>query len=122
MQGKLYTHINTDDFPLASASLLEEFRVLIGKSPLPLSEDRLVQIMALNMYMIEETKLRRDQENPTYRSVMQDTALQLAFDMFGVLLERCNHLLASDDIEAVLEPSTQLQEDLTNLLAAVKVH
>ena len=95
--------------------------MLIGKSPLPLSEDRLVQIMALNMYMIEETKLRRDQENPTYRSVMQDTALQLAFDMFGVLLERCNHLLASDDIEAVLEPSTQLQEDLTNLLAAVKV-
>ena len=43
------------------------------------SEDRLVQIMALNMYMIEEAKLRRD------RSVLQDTALQLACDMFGIL-------------------------------------
>ena len=53
--------------------------MLIGKSPLPLSEDRLVQIMALNMYMIEEAKLRRD------RSVLQDTALQLACDMFGIL-------------------------------------
>ena len=71
LQGKLNTRINTDDFHMATASLMEEFRVLIGKSPLPLSGDRLVQIMALNMYIIEETKLRQDQDNPTYRSVMQ---------------------------------------------------
>jgi hypothetical protein len=49
----LFTQINTDDFQLAAGSLLDQFRVLIAKSPLPLSADRLVQIMALNMYSIE---------------------------------------------------------------------
>jgi hypothetical protein len=52
-QGMLFTQINTDDFQLAAGSLLDQFRVLIAKSPLPLSADRLVQIMALNMYSIE---------------------------------------------------------------------
>ena len=68
LQGKLYTQIDTDDFPVAQGSLLDQFRVLISKSPLPLSPDRLVQIMALNMFIIEETKLRSaDSSNSTYR-------------------------------------------------------
>ena len=50
-------------------------QVAISKFPLPLSTDRLVQIMALNMYIIEETKLRADSTNPTYRSVCQDLSL-----------------------------------------------
>ena len=67
-QGKLYTQIDTEDFPVAQSSLLDQFRALISKSPLPLSTDRLVQIMALNMFSIEETKLRSaDSSNPTYR-------------------------------------------------------
>jgi len=121
LQGKLFTQINTEDFPAAQASLLDQFRVLISKTPLPLSTDRLVQIMALNMYIIEETKLRADSSNPTYRSVCQDLALSLAGDMFGLLLERCNLLVARGDPSVVLQPSNQLQEDLCNLLAPVKV-
>jgi hypothetical protein len=54
----LFTQINTDDFQLAAQSLLDQFRVLIAKSPLPLSTDRLVQIMALNMYSIEVSNFR----------------------------------------------------------------
>jgi len=125
LQGKLFTQINTEDFPAAQASLLDMFRVLISKSPLPLSTDRLVQIMALNMYIIEETKLRSDSANPTCRSVCQVLALSLAGDMFGLLLERCNLLVARGDPSVVLQPSNQLQEDLRqdlcNLLAPVKV-
>ena len=101
--------------------MLDQFRVLISKSPLPLSTDRLVQIMALNMYIIEETKLRTDSN--TCRSVCQDLALSLAGDMFGLLLERCNLLVARGDPSVVLQPSIELQEDqdLCNLLAPVKV-
>ena len=69
-------------------------QVAISKFPLPLSTDRLVQIMALNMYIIEETKLREDSTNHTYtyRSVCQD--LSLSGDiLFGLLLERCNLLV-----------------------------
>ena len=72
--------------------MLDQFRVLISKSPLPLSTDRLVQIMALNIYIIEETKLREDSTNPTYRTVCLD--LSLSGDiLFGLLLERCNLLV-----------------------------
>merc|ERR1719154_298617 len=45
--------------------------------------------------------------------------------MFGLLLERCNLLVARGDPSVVLQPSNQLQEDLRqdlcNLLAPVKV-
>ena len=64
----MYTQIDTDDFPVAQGSLLDQFRVLISKSPLPLSTERLVQIMVLNMFIIEETKLRSTEPtNSTYR-------------------------------------------------------
>merc|ERR1719239_1644156 len=130
LQGKLYTQIDTEDFPVAQSSLLDQFRVLISKSPLPLSTDRLVQIVALNMFIIEETRPRNRSGggeggggSGTYRSVAQDMALSLAGDMFGLLLERCNLLVAGAEphLEVLLEPSTQLQEDLGNLLAPVKV-
>ena len=73
------------------------------------------------------------------RSVCQDLALSLAGDMFGLLLERCNLLVARGQSEqtfpssqdnftlcpgeagVVLEPRCQLEEDLCNLLAPVKV-
>ena len=44
IQGKLYTQIDTEDFPVAQSNLLDQFRALISKSPLPLSTDRLVQV------------------------------------------------------------------------------
>jgi len=121
LQGKLFTQINTEDFPAAQASLLDQYRVLISKSALPLSTDRLVKIMVLNMHIIEETKLRADSINPTHRSVCQDLALSLDGDMFGLLLERYNLAVARGDRSMVLQPTNQLQEDLCNLLAPVKV-
>ena len=52
----------------------------------------------------------------------QDLALSLAGDMFGLLLERCNLLVARTETAGVLlEPTCQLEEDLCNLLAPVKV-
>lgn len=120
LQGMLFTQINTDDFHLAARSLLDQFRILIGKHPLPISVDRLVQIMALNMYSIEKTKIAGS-DSPTYRSVMQTKALELAGDMFSILLERCNLLVAAGSPEDILEPHTTRQEELTPLLAAVKV-
>jgi len=121
LQGMFFMQINTEDYSLASQSLLQQFRVLISKSPLPISVERLVQIMALNMYSIEKTKMRAGSDSPTYRSVMQTKALELAGDMFSVLLERCNILIAAGDPKDIIEPQSQRQEELTPLLAAVKV-
>ena len=41
--------------------------------------------------------------------------------MFGILLERCNLLVARGQADMVLQPSSQLEEDLCNLLAPIKV-
>ena len=55
--GKLYTNINMDAFPIAAELLHKEFKVLLSRSPLPIDTKRLVQIMALNMFVIEQTKV-----------------------------------------------------------------
>ena len=72
--------------------------------------------MALNMFIIEHTKMKSDNSNPSaasvssqknakdgsananqhqYVSVTQNYALQLAFELFGILVERCNDLMLS---------------------------
>ena len=119
--GKLFTHINMETFPLALEVLGREFRVLVSRSPLPIDSKRLVQIMALNMFVIEHTKMKSG-DSERYRSAMQDSALQLAFEMFGILVERCNVLLANFRPE--IDSGSQCifpDEDLPSLLSAVKV-
>ena len=54
--GKLYTNINIDTFAAAADLLQKEFRILLSRSPLPIDSKRLVQIMALNMFVIDDTK------------------------------------------------------------------
>ena len=124
--GTLYTHINIDAFPIACDLLQKEFRILLSRSPLPIDCKRLVQIMALNMFIIEHTKMKssseRDQER--YVSVTQNYALQLAFEMFGILVERCNDLMLSFIPNTNLADNQQSifhDDDLPNLLSAVKV-
>lgn len=119
--GTLYTHINIDAFPMACDLLQKEFRILLSRSPLPIDCKRLVQIMALNMFIIEHTKSKTSVSDQ-YVSVTQNYALQLAFEMFGILVERCNDLMLS------FIPSTEANnqsifhdDDLPNLLSAVKV-
>ena len=56
-----------------------------------------------------------------YRSVMQTRALELAGDMFSILVERCNLLVAAGDPSEILVPESLHQEELTPLLAAIKV-
>ena len=101
--------------------MLDQFRVLISKSPLALSTDRLVQIMALNMYIIEEKKLIADSTNTTPPTSHTDPCARTWPWLFGLLLERCNLLVARGDPSVVLHHTNQLQEDLCNLLATAKV-
>ena len=95
--GTLYTHINIDAFPIGCDLLQKEFRILLSRSPLPIDCKRLVQIMALNMFIIEHTKMKSTDSaaKDQYVSVTQNYALQLAFELFGILVERCNDLMLS---------------------------
>lgn len=124
--GKLFTGIDMDAFPLALELLQKEFRVLVSRSPLPIDSKRLVQIMALNMFVVEHTKMKSAgpaaSDSSCYRSAMQDAALQLSFEIFSVLVERCNSLL--EGFRPTFDPTSQCifpDEDLPTLLSAVKV-
>ncbi len=119
--GKLFTHINMDTFPLALDLLQKEFRVLVSRTPLPIDSKRLVQIMALNMFAVEHTRLKGG-DTDNYRTAMEDYALRLAFEMFSVLLGRCNELLQG--FRPSVDSSSQCifpDEDLSTLLSAIKV-
>ena len=78
--------------------------------------------MALNMFIIEHTKMKSG-DNERYVSVTQNYALQLAFEMFGILVERCNDLMLSfiPNLESSSQSSIFHDDDLPNLLSAVKV-
>jgi protein SMG6 len=114
--GKLFTHINMESFGFTLESLLREFRHLVSRSPLPIDSKRLVQIMSLNMFVVEHARLKSS-------VALRDAALKMAFDVFGVLLERCNALLTG--FRPVVDLTSQCifeeEEDLPTLLAAVKV-
>ena len=48
-----------DTFTVAAELLQKEFKILLSRSPLPIDTKRLVQIMALNMFVIEQTKVSK---------------------------------------------------------------
>jgi len=122
--GKLYTNINIDTFAAAADLLQKEFRILLSRSPLPIDSKRLVQIMALNMFVIDDTKAKSGNTSGggKQRTLAQISALQLAFEMFGVLLERCNILMQGFEPDiSVLSHTIFPDEDLASLLTAVRV-
>ena len=125
--GKLFTNINMETFQLALDALRKEFKALVWRSPLPIGSERLVQIMSLNMFVVEHTKMKSDSgvDSRKYRSALQDAALQLAFELFGILTARCNDLMKNraDDLVAVDLTSSSVfaDDDLSNLLPPVKV-
>ncbi|XP_046391094.1 telomerase-binding protein EST1A isoform X2 [Ischnura elegans] len=103
VQGKLFTKVGMETFQEAGLQMLREFRTLLLHSPLPLNSNRLLQLLALNMFAIENTQLReRDSEcgssvsggaEGVYRSAVQESALVVSLQMFNLLLERCVALL-----------------------------
>ncbi|KAG8289783.1 Smg-6, nonsense mediated mRNA decay factor [Homalodisca vitripennis] len=59
VHGKLFTKVGMESFQGAALQMLKEFRALLQHSPLPLNSTRLLQLLALNMFAIENTQLKR---------------------------------------------------------------
>lgn len=56
--GKLITKTGMESFQPCAVQMLREFRALIQHSPLAVTSYRLLQLMSLNMFAIEITKLK----------------------------------------------------------------
>ncbi|XP_063220783.1 telomerase-binding protein EST1A [Bacillus rossius redtenbacheri] len=121
VQGKLFTKIGMETFQEAAVQMLREFRALLQHSPVPLNSNRFLQLLALNMFAVENTQPKESLE-ADYRSAVQESALVVSLQMFNLILEKCVSLLKENMARS---DCTGLQlvasEDLRLLLPAVKV-
>ncbi|KAK6638328.1 hypothetical protein RUM44_008757 [Polyplax serrata] len=58
VHGKLFTKVGMETFQDAGLQMLREFRALLQQTPLPLGCTRFLQLLALNMFAIENTQLK----------------------------------------------------------------
>ncbi|GFN92827.1 telomerase-binding protein est1a [Plakobranchus ocellatus] len=139
VHGKLFTKINFEVFAESSSLMLLEFESLIQHSPCVFSSTRLLQLMVINMFSIENTALKDETLEESCRSLLQEHAVEIALEMFGLLVRRSMELLelqqkaqadgspearghsqGEDPIHAVGGWSELLSEDLHNMLPALK--
>ncbi|XP_062618954.1 telomerase-binding protein EST1A-like [Saccostrea cucullata] len=117
VHGKLFTKVGRESFPECCGQMLKEFQALLRYGALPPS--RLIQLMAINMFAIENTALKDLSMAEDFRSELQEHAVQLGLDMFGILLDCCaqeltKHLASSD------YPSHMFSSELEELIPGVK--
>ncbi|XP_055539477.1 uncharacterized protein LOC129726593 isoform X2 [Wyeomyia smithii] len=86
--GKLITKTGMESFTPCAIQMLREFRALMQHSPIAVTSHRLLQLMSLNMFAIEITKLKDASIAPGARSEVQECALSIGLLMFGIILER----------------------------------
>ncbi|XP_055644109.1 telomerase-binding protein EST1A isoform X2 [Toxorhynchites rutilus septentrionalis] len=100
--GKLITKTGMESFSPCAIQMLREFRALIQHSPIAVTSHRLLQLMSLNMFSIEITKLKDETIAPGARSEVQECALSIGLLMFGIILERFVHMIqgASEGLTA----------------------
>nr|XP_049465319.1 telomerase-binding protein EST1A isoform X1 [Anopheles coluzzii] len=134
--GKLITKTGMESFTQCAQQMLREFRVLVQVTPIAVTSYRLLQLMSLNMFAIEMTKLKdTSTTGQETRSELQECALSSGLLMFGILLERFIRLIqdaldasegsAKDpdngDYGASETPKLILPEDAKVILPAIKV-
>ncbi|XP_052900031.1 telomerase-binding protein EST1A [Anopheles moucheti] len=133
--GKLITKTGMESFTQCAYQMLREFRALMQYAPIAVTSYRLLQLMSLNMFAIEMTKLKDTSTTPVTRSELQQCALSSGLLMFGILLERLIWLIqealekANDDTNGTNNdansadevPKLVLPDDAKVILPAIKV-
>ncbi|XP_063812198.1 telomerase-binding protein EST1A isoform X2 [Pseudophryne corroboree] len=134
-QGKLFTRIGMETFHVVAEKVLKEFHALLQHSPSPIGNTRMLQLMAINMFAVNNSQCK-DRHSEGSRSAVQDQATFLGLSMFSILVTRCIQLLntlkselgssrgradLADDDEDVEVKASIFPVDLKELLPSVKV-
>ncbi|KAK3587144.1 hypothetical protein CHS0354_006784 [Potamilus streckersoni] len=118
VHGKLFTKIGMEMFPEVCGQMLLEFQALLQDGAI--SPTRLLQLTAINMFAIENTALKDQSLEGSFHSVLQEYAVQMGLDMFGILLKRCSSLLQIH-IQSTEYPSRMLSRELEELVPGIKI-
>lgn len=121
IHGKLFTKVGMETFQEAAVQMLKEFHALLQHTPIPLNANRFLQLLALNMFAIENTQLKAEEEEAGYRSAAQEAALIVSLQMFSVLLERCVALLRDQGGPGAAPRDQLVDLDVVALLPAIKI-
>ncbi|XP_033747838.1 LOW QUALITY PROTEIN: telomerase-binding protein EST1A-like [Pecten maximus] len=123
VHGKLFTKVGRETFPECCAQMLKEFDALLRRGAI--GPTRLLQLMAINMFAIDNTALKTplspsDPGSELLRSELQEQAVQLGLDMFGILVRRCSeqlkeHLVSND------YPAHMFSRELEEQVPGIKV-
>ncbi|KAK0058798.1 telomerase-binding protein EST1A [Biomphalaria pfeifferi] len=117
VHGKLFTKINFEVFAESSSLMLQEFQILIQHSPCVFSCTRLLQLMVINMFSIDNTALKDESLEDSCRSVLQEHAVEIALDMFGLLVKRSCELLSAQIEAQKSSKSNEQQKDANSLMS-----
>ncbi|CAF0836615.1 unnamed protein product [Rotaria sordida] len=88
LHGKLYTKTGMETYTELCSRMLRQFQYLLRHDPCVFGKQQLVQMMAINMYQIEVAKQVNVSVDIVVRSQYEESSLQLALDMFGLLTEQ----------------------------------
>ncbi|CAE1322979.1 SMG6 [Acanthosepion pharaonis] len=120
VHGKLFTKIGMETFLEMCSQMLQEFQTLLQQAHPTITCMRILQLMAINMFMIGNTALKESCEEGNGRSLLQEHAVQLGLDMFAILVERCAELL-HNHLKYNNSPQELLSYTLSHYMPAVKV-
>ncbi|XP_053562186.1 telomerase-binding protein EST1A isoform X2 [Bombina bombina] len=123
--GKLFTRIGMETFSEVAEKFLKEFQALLQHSPSPIGNTRMLQLMAINMFAVNNSQVKGGLSEGS-RSGVQDQATSLGLSMFSLLVTRCIQLLkmhtnggtgpGEKDVKV-----SSFSPDLKDLLPSVKV-
>ncbi|KAL4223249.1 Smg-6 [Mactra antiquata] len=118
VHGKLFTNIGMEMFPDSCGQMLQEFKALLKDNAI--TPQRLLQLMAINMFAIENTALKDESLESTCKSLLQQHSVQMGLDMFGILVEHCSQLLG-EHIKSTDYPGRMFSRELEELIPGIKV-
>ncbi|CAF2533787.1 unnamed protein product [Rotaria sp. Silwood2] len=126
LHGKLYTKTGMETYTELCSRMLHQFQYLLRHDPCVFGKQQLVQMMAINMYQIEVAKQVNVSVDIVVRSQYEESSLQLALDMFGLLTEQTaivleRHLKVRSTITNSETPSPIFNSWLRHVFPSLKI-
>ncbi|ELT93962.1 hypothetical protein CAPTEDRAFT_170037 [Capitella teleta] len=117
VHGKLFTKTGMESFLEVRHQMLLELIRLLSFSPIPVGNTRLLQLMAINMFAVDNATPEEGSVESDCRALLQEQAVQLGLDMFACLINRSIVLFDEHQKSGNCQI---LSEDLHQLIASIK--